>query len=360
MKKYFIAALALVAAVACSKDDVANPVLDTSMKSVTLNIGNMATGVRAAIEGAETEKGVNATASTKVDEKFFVMFAKADGTIVKVYQGGTNGTIPAAVGSTYTFHKLPETVRQVAIIGNYTGTAPVAGDHLSTYEEAWEAESEATVKADYKNLLAYGKDDLTNSNTCTTVNEHGNTLEYPLYTADVTVAPHKARIEITKIACDDDAAYNLYSYIGVVSVKMAGVTGGNSYIHNFTAFSETNLPSNNVNNVLCMPSSKLIAPQAGNVWSWNIAPQAVSNIVTELYVEGNGYTTAIPTRTVTITSYANGSTPITQFEAGKIYNFAIDFDNANIDNVENYICAEVDVTIQDWEVVPVTVGFQNN
>lgn len=360
MKKYFIAALALVAAVACSKDDVANPVLDTSMKSVTLNIGNMATGVRAAIEGAETEKGVNATASTKVDEKFFVMFAKADGTIVKVYQGGTNGTIPAAVGSTYTFHKLPETVRQVAIIGNYTGTAPVAGNHLSTYEDAWQEESEATVKADYKNLLAYGKDDLTNSNTCTTVNEHGNTLEYPLYTADVTVAPHKARIEITKIACDDAAAYNLYSYIGVVSVKMAGVTDGNSYIHYFTEFSDINLPSNNVNNVLCMPSSKSIAPQAGNVWSWNIAPQAVSNIVTELYVEGNGYTTAIPPRTVTITSYANGSTPITQFEAGKIYQFAIDFDAANIDNVENYICAEVEVTIKPWEVVPVTVGFQNN
>ena len=207
--------------------------------------------------------------------------------------------------------------------------------------------------------MAYGKDDLTNSNTCTTVNEHGNTLEYPLYTADVTVAPHKARIEITKIACDDDAAYALYSYMGVVSVKMAGVTGGNSYVHNFTEFSETNLPSASANDVLTSTSTS-IAPTTGNVWSWNIAPQATSNIVTELYVEGNGYTTAVPVRTVTITSYANGSTPITQFEAGKIYNFAIDFDNANIDNVENYICAEVDVTIQNWEVVPVTVGFQNN
>lgn len=359
MKKYFIAALALVAAVACSKDDVANPVLDTSMKSVTLNIGNMATGVRSAIEGAETEKGVNATASTKVDEKFFVMFAKADGTIVNVYQGGTNGNMPSLNGSTYTFHKIPETVTQVAIIGNYTGTAPAVGGDIDTYEAAWEAESEATVKADYKALLAYGKDNLANTGTCATVSEHGNTLEYPLYTANVTVAPHKARIEITNIACDDDEAYNLYSHIGVVSVEMAGVTGGNSYVHYFTAFSNTNLPSDNVNNVLCKPSSKSIAPQAGNVWSWNIAPQATSNIVTELFVEGSGYTTAVPVRTVTITSYANGSTPITQFEAGKIYQFAIDFDAANIDNVENYICAKVAVTIKPWEVVPVTVGFKN-
>ena len=363
MKKYFIAALALVAAVACSKDDVADPILETSMKSVTLNIGNMATGARAAIEGEETEKGVDATASTKVDENFYVMFAKADGTIVALYQGGASGTIPDAVGSTYTFHKIPETATQVAIIGNYTdtATAPAMGGDIDTYEAAWEAESEATVKADYKALLAYGKDDLTNTDTCATVSEHGNTLEYPLFTAEVTVAPHKARIEITNIACDDAEAYNLYSHIGVVSVEMTGVTGGNSYFHNFTSFNETNLPSASANDVLTS-SSTSIAPAAGNVWSWNIAPQSTTDnhITTNLYVVGNGYTTAVPVRTVTITSYANGSTPITEFEAGKIYNFAIDFDAANIDDVENYICAEVEVTIQPWEVVPVTVGFGNN
>jgi hypothetical protein len=143
---------------------------------------------------------------------------------------------------------------------------------------------------------------------------------------------------------------------------MAGVSGGNSYFHNFTTdFSETNLPSaTGATNVLTSASNTIAPATTGNVWSWNIAPQATSNIVTNLYVVGNGYTTAVPLRTVTITSYANGATPITNFEAGKIYKFAIDFDAANIDDVENYVCAEVKVTIQPWEVVPVTVGFQHS
>lgn len=363
MKKYFIAALALVAAVACSKDDVADPVLETSMKSVTLNIGNMATGSRAALEGAQTTAGANNAASTNVDEYFYVMFAKTDGTIVAVYQGGTSGTIPSPDGNAYTFHKIPETATQVAIIGNYKDTAPAIGGNISTYEDAWALESEATVKADYKDLLAFGKDGLDDTGTCTpAANEHGSTVEYPLFTADVTVAPHKARIEISAIKCDDAEAYNLYSHIGVESVNMAGVSGGNSYFHNFTDFSETNLPSaTGATNVLTSASNTIAPATTGNVWSWNIAPQSTTDnhITTNLYVVGNGYTTAVPVRTVTITSYANGSTPITEFEAGKIYNFAIDFDAANIDDVENYVCAEVEVTIQPWEVVHVTVGFNN-
>ena len=207
MKKYFIAALALVAAVACSKDDVADPVLETSLKSVTLNIGNMATGSRATLEGAQTPAGENNKASTKVDEYFYVMFAKTDGTIVAVYHGGQTGGIPEPVGNAYTFHKIPETATQVAIIGNYKDTAPAIGDNISTYETAWKVESEATVKADYKDLLAFGKDDSFESGgTCTpTGEEHGtgSTATYPLYKAELTVAPHKARIEISAIKCDD-------------------------------------------------------------------------------------------------------------------------------------------------------------
>jgi hypothetical protein len=170
-----------------------------------------------------------------------------------------------------------------------------------------------------------------------------------------------SRIEIGQISCTNFGPEGMkYSHIGIESVVLQGaVANGNSYIHKFTDFSDNNLPTAaNATNVLT-PESFTLKPKSG-VWSWNIIPQAVSNMVTNLFVVGEGFTTLVPVRTVTINEYMDGTTEITNFEAGVIYKLNIDFAHNNIDGTSDYLCANVTVNIIPWTVKNVNVGFQTN
>lgn len=353
MKKYFIAALALVAAVACSKDDVSDPILDSSKKSVSITIANMEQSTRADYVGAETAAGVNGKACTAIDGNFYFMFADNSGKIIKVVPGDK----AEQTDGKYIFHKLSEVVSKIAVVGNLaTAPAPAIDEDISTYKALAETETAETIKADYTGLVVYAEDELDPNGVCV-IEESGTAHEYPLYTASLTVAPSMSRIEIGQISCTDFATANpKYSHIGIESVKLNGVTNGNSYIHNFTDFSDTNLPSaTGAKNVLTS-TSPVLEPTSG-VWSWNIAPQATSNMVTNLFVVGDGFNTLVPVRTVTIVDYMDGANEINQFEAGVIYNLNIDFGHDNIDGTSDYLCANVTVTIKPWTVKAVNVGF---
>ena len=63
-------------------------------------------------------------------------------------------------------------------------------------------------------------------------------------------------------------------------------------------------------------------------------------------------------KTVTINSYKVGNKTIETFDAQNIYKFNIDFSEDNIDKTNNYICVDVDVTIAQWVINDVEVGFQ--
>lgn len=383
MKKYLFAALALTALVACSKDPV-DEVLTSSEKSVFISIANMASDTRATTGSETTGVTAGTKASTKIDERFYIVFADASGKIIQVAGGAdANNLNSAKLTSTtgdhgFAFHNIPAQVTKVAAIGN-AKSAPTVGQNLTDWDTLWKNED---VDEEYANLLAYsGGVDLTTRGEEYTDEHTGET--YPLYTAKVTVAPYLARIEITRISCTDFGAENSgYDYIGVKSMTLAGektnddpltYKGSAPYTFTFGSFTNDNdliTPSpENINFVLTdddgvlndHTGDEVMTPSATTqVWSWNIVPQATSFLTTELFVSGWNYITSVPNRQVIINSYkkVDGGSTITEFEGGKIYKFAIDFKYNNMEAVNDYLCADVTVSIQNWEVVDTDVDFK--
>ena len=212
MKKYFFAALALVAAVACSKDDV-DPILDSSKKSVSISIANMAQGTRAAAEGGVTASG-NEVACANMDDVYF-LFADASNNIIAVYAAADTAAADVD-GSNYTYHGLPEVVQQVAAVAN-VAVAPKANESLLKYEEMYAVED---VAGEFNTQVVYGASSLSRKVgsdgqlECVVDGDH----EYPLYGATVELVPYTARIEITHIGCTD---FGTYAAIGIENLHLA-------------------------------------------------------------------------------------------------------------------------------------------
>lgn len=355
MKKYFIAALALASVVACSKDDVSDPMLDTSKKSVAISIENMETSTRAA-EAGETNPGVNGTVCTTINNKFYFIFADESGEIQHVFKGST---LEKEDNGDYLFHGISQTVTQVAAIGNHAGAAPAVGEKISKYKNLWKTETDATVKDEYTSLLVYGDDHLTNTGGFCQVTTGENTHTYHLYEADLTVAPYMSRIEIEHIGCTD---FGNYDKIAISGLSLAA---GN-YVKSFAEFTSDADLTDTAKSAYVLTAAhshgssdtNYLAPASDKVWSWNIAPQNVTNLITSCYVHDDNTSLAKKDQTVTINKYSEGSTEIHEFESGVIYRFAIDFSHKNFDGSEDqYICANVDVNIAKWTVKAINVDF---
>lgn len=361
MKKYFIAALSLAALVACSKDELpVDPVLDSSQKSVSISIANMASDTRAA--GGETTPATADTKASTTMDKVYILFADAAGKIIDV-KSGLTGTGP------FVFHKVSALATQVAAVGNVTTeNTPEVGDYLSTYETLWKTED---VDAAYTDLVVYAEPDtMTRNGDATCTDEHtGET--YPLYSASITIKPYMARIEISQISCTNFGGANVgYDAIGVTGMTLAGGdvtnsgdTSGKPYTFTLGSFaSDTALMAGSTTDYVLKPvttgDAEKLTADTDKVWSWNIVPQKVSNLTTGLYVSGDGYTTSVPVREVVINSYKTGSTDIESFAGGNIYQFAINFSYNNIEAVDDYLCANVTVSIDPWTIVPTEVGFK--
>lgn len=352
MKKYLFAALALTALVACSKDPV-DDVLTSSQKSVTISIANLASDTRVATGGTTLGVTEGTKASTELS-KIHILFANQQGEILRV---------EAITTGTQQYHLLPAQVTKIAAVGNVT-TPPAPGENLSKYETLWKTED---VDAAYTDLVVYsGGQPLTPDGTCT-VEGH----EYNHYRANVTVAPYMARIEVTQISCTNfGTQYNGFDAIGVTGMKLAGGAVTNAGDTSNFPYTHTTLGSfaddaavsaGTKNNYVMKQPADILKPTGdGIVWSWNIVPQSTTDntLTTSLYVSGWDYTTSVPVREVIIDSYKNGSEDITAFAGGNIYRFGINFSYENIEAVNDYLCADVTVTIQPWTIVETTVGFK--
>lgn len=385
MKKLFIAAMALATIVSCSKDDAPAQV-DLSNKSVQITIKNMASDTRAA--AGETENGEEQPCADASELIF--LFCDAAGNLVEprtlADAQTTDGTLDAENPgeNAYLFHKLPENVTQVGVIAN-VAEAP---ESLSDAVALWQNESNL-VDEEYTDVVAYSIPQngngiaLVQTGTCTVKDENNNVVHtYPLFHANVTVTPYMARIEIGHIGCKDLAATNNagYSKIGIQSLSLAGgdLAIDNKVNGTATAVTATNKPytvtmgtfanADAVTGAYALTAAhateddtNVVVPvtEGAECWSWNILPQKVSNLTTNIYVVGNGY--KVPTgsegKTVTINSYKVNGTTINTFDAAKIYKFNICFNESNIDVTNNFICADVDVTIVDWVVNNVDVDF---
>ncbi|MBQ6988135.1 MAG: hypothetical protein IJN45_03195 [Alistipes sp.] len=387
MKKLFIAAMALATIVSCSKDDAPAQV-DLSNKSVKVTINNLASSTRAA--AGETANGEDEKACAEASELYF-LFCDAGGNLVgealKLSDAQLvtpDGTGAEGTEKAYIFHKLPENVTQIGVIANVTSAPASLADAVAL----WQNEANL-VALEYTDVVAYSIPQngngiaLKQNGTCT-VGEGENQHTYPLFEADVTITPYMARIEIGHIGCKDLTIGDNegYSKIGITSLSLAG---GNLAIDNdingtATPASATNKPYTVTMGTFANAEAvtgdyvltaahtteddgNVITPKTGaDCWSWNILPQDVSNLTTNIYVVGDGYKVPVGSenKTVTINSYKVENQTISTFDAQNIYKFNIDFSEDNIDETNNYICVDVDVTIAQWVVNDVEVGFQTN
>lgn len=361
MKRFFIAAIALMAMVACSKDDTAS-VLDTTKKSVTINISNILTPSKAVTDTAGTED----VACTKVEDLVFG-FCDGAGNLV------TALTISDAVeeGGSYVFHALDQRVSNLYVIANGAGANKITKTNNvpQSMAAAHTLAETQTPSVEWDEIIVYGESYITHAKDASgkdVLCEYAG-KSYPLFQASVTVAPLHARLEIGSISCTDlgQGEYGrTYNKIALKSLTLAG------------AFTETlgTTADGFIFDVNATPAVTSLTPGTGKVWSWNLLGMSTPDLVLTIdALEGEGWT--IPnnarTRTVTVAAYqvdpltytnksnlrADGKT-IDKFVPGEIYRMDLNFKEENMHNDMPYLCVDVDVKIAKWVIVKVTPSFQ--
>ena len=332
MKKLFVAVLAIAALAACNKEEA--PIFDSSKKSVSISIENLASETKHLTDAHDASDLVCAT----------------DATLTIVFTDGGNliksATLADADEHTagtqiYTFHALPESVDGFYVIGSKRAVLTTIPATEAAAEEAWKADQEAK---EWVDIVVYGVNDTweKQADPCT----YGG-HEYTLYKGSVTVKPWKARVEVSAITCDDlgdknrdDDLLSLgYETVTVTDFGLAGTT--------FQTLTADNV-------MTADPAVKSLTPAAGQVWSWNIEPGETANYLLTLNATvdaGDYYEVSSPNRTITATKYQAEGADLAEFEGGKIYKMTIPFSESDLDDNSSLICVEATVTIVDWVVV---------
>ena len=355
MKRFFIAALALVAVVGCSKDDEGTSVLETSKKSVSITIANALPAGRA----VTTPAPASGAACTKAEDLVFG-FVNGAGQVL------TTLTIADATesGGVYTFHGLPQQVSEVFAIANGAAANKITKSNapatLSAAHQMWRAQ---TPDVEWSEIIVFGhaaahhSTDADGKELFCEVDGH----KYPLYEASLTVTPNHARLEVGQVKCVDLGT--LYSKLTLNSL----------------VFAENLTQSLGANGVVLTPDANVANAGAGKVWSWNVskpenATIGAPDLDLHVTVEGNGWTVPAGTenRLVTVVDYAipanyastenvkveNGKSILMNFLPGEIYTLNMDFTESDIRTDMGNLCVAVNVTIANWVVVPVTPVFE--
>ena len=408
MKKIFIVAMALAAFVSCSKDDGVKQ-LQSSKKAVAITIANGSTETRATVTkpvAADKTAGGTATiqdqatagACANVNE-LVVLFANANGTVEEAYTFPTAAQTVGEDGKyTYRWHNVSESVTQVAVVRDIVdGVANVdTDDYLGKKIADYKANAEdvdAMENIDITKIDLYVSSTLDHNGDCKITDTHTNTeWTYKLYTADVTIAPAIARVEITGIACDeatcsatDHATAHVSHVLGGTTLAAAKgqlVSGG----YDELALGELTWGDNDeyqfdlTGNTLKGIYEKGKTTARTPVWYtptevvaeggtadgtadaivWNINPSAkvpqIGNdpMVIEMVASAYDYTVVNTGKTLSV-----GFKGAEEFEAGNIYQIAIPFKESNLDKSNEAICVNVTVKVANWVVVPLTPVFGN-
>ena len=402
MKKLFIAAMALATIVSCSKDDAGDAVLTSNKKSVTISIANSQMGTRAGAAG-ETTKVVNGQYAATVDQ-LTVLFLNNSEQVVEYYalSAGTEDKTTADTEGVITkrFHGVSESVNKVAVV-RYNGSV-AAGTKYSEIVAAANneaataftgAQGTTNLDTDVKSIiltsgaavkLAPGTGE---NATCEYTDAQGNTHKYNLYTAAVTVAPTFARLEIHGVSVTnlgqvtkadgsveglDEVKLGLFTFGGGETGPYTKDFAGFTFWGNFKSRKSGDWATSTADNTVTSWT-----PAEGKAISWNMLPTSVK--APTYKVENDVETIADPMvlnvqvdaadvliqdkdRTVTIKALKdkNTQTPITAFEAGKVYTLNLVFDENDISSPDvAKVCVEVTVNVSQWTVVEVTPEFKN-
>lgn len=409
MRKIFIAAMALAVMVGCSKDDGMKQ-LESSNKAVSITIANGVSGTRAvkAIAAFDTNIGGNATiqdqataAACASTNELVVLFANKAGTVEEAYSLA-DATLVQDSENTYRWHNVSESVTQVAVVrySSITNVNDYKGTKLTVYQQA-AANVDAMENIDITAINLYTAADLTHNGTCTIEDSAHNTAwTYQLYTADVTIAPTIARVEIIGIACDgsnsavvgEDGSTSTPNELGATTLAAAkgdNVSGGYDKLvlntlkwgkdseYTYTFATETALTGiyggtvngnpTQVERVDYTPAETVAdnetADNTADAIVWNINPTAVVPQVTD------GASPMVLNMTASATDYTVVNTnkdlhigfgdDITSFMPGNIYRMDIKFGENNLETSNEAICVEVKVTVSNWVVVIVPPVFGN-
>ncbi|MBQ2374772.1 MAG: hypothetical protein II299_06655 [Alistipes sp.] len=328
MKKLIFAAFAIAAMVACSKDEA--PTLDSSRKSISINITNMVSQTKAVTTPSDDENYKCAEASDLT-----IVFCNASGN--KVGDAvALNSVTPN--GSAYTFHGLDQSVTQFFVIG--TGNSPVLSvpASITAAEEMWNSDQ---TNAEVGALIVYGKSgSFTYVSECT--DPANSSVKYPLFQASAEVKPNVARVEVSSITCTDLGAREADvnpSTLGFDKITLKKL-----------ALGSMEQPLTNVLNAANPVVAVTATPDNGKVWSWNFAGGDVALYPLSLTMVATSETTAYanPEHTISTTTFNEGATALTSFAKGHIYKMAIEF-SEDLLSAEK-ICVNVTVSIADWTV----------
>ena len=313
MKKILITLLSIAVLAACKKEVIGNRPADGTL-TVEITIENAG-----AVTKAETSKAGENSAVCSVSD-LTALFADKSGNIVEsmAFPSGT-------VGGAYEFKNVPSTVSKVAAIALRGNEVPATLAEAKTLAENYEV-----VDGEYNSLVVFGQD------------------QAPVVTDGVlkaifTVAPLQARIEVNSIGTTFSfAGQPEYSAFNLKSLTLAGYA---NYASDLSAYA------------LSARASK-VELGSGKAWSWNIKEQAVRDMTLSLDLVGNGYTVAVPHRTLTINTYKVNGETIETFKAGNIYRFDILFGENNFDeNSTSEVKVDVVLTVAKWTINTTTVEF---
>ena len=405
MKKLFICAMALAAFVSCSKDDVAQgPALDSANKTVQIQIKNMATradsGVTAPGE-ADTEGGTTMK-SAKATE-LYVLFADAQGKVLEAKALTATGTTTDESHDTdhsaqyvadksngtgeglYTWHNVPWAVTQIAVVrtdatadASYFGTAAI-GKNISDYEKLAKSETDNLTR-ELSAIVLYGTGVLTDQN----VTHEVDGISYHYWKASVEVKPWVARFEINQIKCEDLGYLNTeaegdirtYGFDELIAKSLTWVTAGTveelgEGAKTYTAKKADGATTLGTmyglyNNTSAANNTKkegtrdnYINAGANKVWSWNVEDGTTFDSMT-VDLEAVAYDYTLTNDGKNVPLYVVGldgtTADLYTFKAGNIYQLDLTFVEGNVKD-QDQLCVQVDVTIANWTIVPVTATF---
>ena len=354
MKRFFIAAIALMAMVACSKDDTVS-VLDTTKKSVSIDITNILTPTKAVTDTA----GATNVACTKAEDLVFG-FCDAAGNLVVAKD--INDAVKDPVTGHYVFHAMSQKISRLYIIANGAGASKITKTNApANYQLAHDLWNVQTPDVEWDEIIVFGHSSITH------LQKDGKDVfcevegkKYPLFGATVKVVPNHARLEISKIACSDLGKE--YKKIALRSMTFAGT------------FTEVlgDATTGFVFDATATPAVTSLTAGTGKVWSWNIKPMIAPDLVLNIdALEGNGWSIPDGTaaRTVTVADYKpsgiyttstnlNADGFIKEFLPGEIYQLNLTFKELNMHNDSDALCVDVDVQIAQWVIVPIDPVFQ--
>lgn len=369
----------MVGASSCSSDDNTLGTDENETKTVFLKLGD---GPTTYAEGSAKEDK-----ATVVFNNGHLYLATAAGAIIQHYTIGSGTTDLTSATNKYinleefktsgiTLSSVPGSVTNVYIVANHPADAttpptsapaslPTTGPIGVVKNSVLNVEHQGT----FESVNLYGEEVLALVDT--------------KWTAEVTLNPTVARIELTKLTSShlitgyevegifvDNyyATATVNGTVGTATDNSGADVDGTLFMDGSSKYGVELKPSiydwYTVANPL-VATGVVATPKTGNVWGYNVFAAAtgtsavpriiirLKNITTEI---GSGVSFANP-QFLTIKNLKAGSVKIDNFEAGKIYNIKnLTFHGTNLTSAPNTKPIEVEVTVKlaKWSAVDTT------